>query len=210
MLELPPSTPVLTPCMLFPLCLQMTITTIVFMRIDNISEVNNGATGSTERLMIAFNFGLAIFVLVYLFADVSGANLNPAVSWGLCLGKRISLLRCGLYLVAQCLGATLGVGFAVSMSKAHFWETNGGANVVNTQVEPRQAFGGELICTWLLVTVVLCATSSKLQQTFKHQVRALALALQTHLEIASLQAILERCFETNVASRVLVNSSTDC
>ncbi|KAG5181580.1 aquaporin [Tribonema minus] len=151
------------------LFLYVCITTVVFMRIDNISEVNNGATGSTERLLIAFNFGLAIFVLVYLFADVSGANINPAVSWGLCLGKRITLKRCGLYIIAQCLGAIIGVGLACSMSKAHFWETNGGANVVNNQVGAHQALGGEILCTWLLVTVVLCATNPGLQKAYVHQ-----------------------------------------
>ena len=157
----------------------MTITTIVFLRIDNISEVNNGATGSTERLLISFNFGLAIFVLVYLFADVSGANLNPAVSWALTVGKRMSLLRCGLYVLAQTLGATLGVGFSVSMSKAHFYETNGGANVVNEQVANHQAFGGEVLCTWLLCTVVLCATNPSLQKTYSHQVTRLLISCMT-------------------------------
>lgn len=151
------------------LFLYLTITTIVFMRIDNISEVNNGATGSTERLMIAFNFGLAIFVLVYAFADVSGANLNPAVSWGLTLGKRMSLQRCGLYTLAQCIGAILGVGLACSMSKEHFYETNGGANVVNQLVGAHQAFGGEVLCTFVLMTVVLGATNATLQKEYAHQ-----------------------------------------
>lgn len=110
--------------------------------------------------------------MVYLFADVSGANLNPAVSWGLCLGKRITLLRCALYTVAQCIGAMIGVGFACSMSAAKFNETNGGANVVNELVGAHQAFGGEILCTWILVTVVLCATNPRLQQKYNHQVRS--------------------------------------
>ena len=34
-------------------------------------------------------------------ADVSGANFNPAVSVGLFLGKRISVERFILYIIAQ-------------------------------------------------------------------------------------------------------------
>jgi glycerol uptake facilitator-like aquaporin len=81
-------------------------------------------------------------------------------------------MRCGLYTLAQCLGAIMGVAFACSMSKAHFWETNGGANVVNSQVGAHQAFGGEILCTWLLVTVVLSATNPALQSRYVHQVSA--------------------------------------
>lgn len=36
-------------------------------------------------------------------ADVSGANLNPAVSIGLLLGKRISVERFVFYVIAQVL-----------------------------------------------------------------------------------------------------------
>ena len=36
-------------------------------------------------------------------ADVSGANLNPAVSVGLLLGKRISVERFVFYVIAQVL-----------------------------------------------------------------------------------------------------------
>lgn len=39
----------------------------------------------------------------YIMADVSGANLNPAVSLGLALGKRISVERFVIYLIAQVL-----------------------------------------------------------------------------------------------------------
>lgn len=37
----------------------------------------------------------------YILADVSGAHLNPAVSIGLLVGKRISIERFVIYLVSQ-------------------------------------------------------------------------------------------------------------
>lgn len=37
----------------------------------------------------------------YVLAEVSGANFNPAVSFGLLLGKRISLERFIMYVIAQ-------------------------------------------------------------------------------------------------------------
>ena len=37
-------------------------------------------------------------------------HLNPAVSAGLLTGGEMSLIKCSLYIVAQCVGATLGAG----------------------------------------------------------------------------------------------------
>lgn len=44
-------------------------------------------------------------------ADVSGANFNPAVSVGLLVGKRISIERFFIYVVAQVCYVTVTVSF---------------------------------------------------------------------------------------------------
>ncbi|EMS52371.1 Aquaporin PIP2-1 [Triticum urartu] len=51
-----------------------------------------------------------IFVLVYCTAGISGGHINPAVTFGLFLARKVSLVRALLYMVAQCLGAMCGVG----------------------------------------------------------------------------------------------------
>ncbi|CAN0362288.1 unnamed protein product [Ascophyllum nodosum] len=77
---------------------------------------------SSSTLNIALVFGLSIFALVYLLADASGANLNPAVSIGLLVGKRITVERFCIYVIVQCVGATIGACLADV-----FLETSGGA-----------------------------------------------------------------------------------
>jgi glycerol uptake facilitator-like aquaporin len=42
-----------------------------------------------------------IFVLVYTIFNTSGGNINPAITLTLVLGKRMSLFRGVLYVIAQ-------------------------------------------------------------------------------------------------------------
>ncbi|HVI69620.1 MAG TPA: aquaporin, partial [Magnetospirillaceae bacterium] len=52
---------------------------------------------------------LAVMVLVMALSRLSGAHLNPAVTIGLWATRQVSLLKAGGYLVAQVLGAMLGL-----------------------------------------------------------------------------------------------------
>jgi aquaporin PIP len=56
---------------------------------------------SARVLLIALNFGLSIFVLVYIIFEVSGGHINPAITFSLMLGKRVSAVRALLYILAQ-------------------------------------------------------------------------------------------------------------
>ena len=61
-------------------------------------------------LAVAFAHGLAIAVMVSATAGISGGHLNPAVTFGLWVGGKISLQRGLAYWVAQLLGATAAAG----------------------------------------------------------------------------------------------------
>ena len=52
--------------------------------------VANGAFDASERLMVSFAFGMSIMVLVYAVAHHSGGQLNPAVTFSLMLGGRVT------------------------------------------------------------------------------------------------------------------------
>jgi glycerol uptake facilitator-like aquaporin len=78
-------------------------------------------------------FGNAITILVYIFAGISGANINPAVSFALALTRTISPVRALLYAIAQCLGAISGAGFVRIMTPTLFdqaCDTRRGANSI--------------------------------------------------------------------------------
>ncbi|MDD5751727.1 MAG: aquaporin, partial [Candidatus Peribacteraceae bacterium] len=49
--------------------------------------------------------GLTLLLLVYLFGGISGAHVNPAVTAGLWIVKKISSMEASYYIVSQCLGA---------------------------------------------------------------------------------------------------------
>ena len=59
--------------------------------------------------------GLALYVLIVLFAPISGAHFNPVVSLALALRKAISWREMLAYLPAQVCGAIAGVVLAHAM-----------------------------------------------------------------------------------------------
>ena len=65
---------------------------------------------------VALIFGNAITILIFIFAGISGANINPAVSFALALTQTISPARAVCYAVAQCIGAVAGAGFVRIMT----------------------------------------------------------------------------------------------
>ncbi|KAL0309727.1 UNVERIFIED_CONTAM: Aquaporin PIP2-3, partial [Sesamum radiatum] len=47
-------------------------------------------------------------------------HINPAVTFGLFLARKVSLVRAVLYIIAQCLGAISGVGLVKAFQKAYY------------------------------------------------------------------------------------------
>lgn len=69
--------------------------------------VNEVVPNSLGNQGIAVVFGLVVFAVIMLFASVSGAHINPAVSLAFYLGKQLSFKRTMAYTVGQLLGAAL-------------------------------------------------------------------------------------------------------
>jgi aquaporin Z len=57
----------------------------------------------------ALAFGLGFTTMAYAIWSVSGAHMNPAVTVGFAVAQRISVRELVPYLIAQVVGATLGV-----------------------------------------------------------------------------------------------------
>ncbi len=74
-------------------------------------------------VVITLAWGLAVFVGVFVVADISGAHINPAVTIGLALSGKFAWSSVGGYILAQMLGAILG-GAAVWLHyKDHYDRT---------------------------------------------------------------------------------------
>lgn len=54
---------------------------------------------------VATSLAIAISVIVMLFGSVSGAHVNPAITFGMWTARKIGSLRAASYVVAQFLGA---------------------------------------------------------------------------------------------------------
>ncbi|KAF3783147.1 Aquaporin [Nymphaea thermarum] len=112
-------------------------------------------------LGIAWAFGGMIFILVYCTAGISGGHINPAVTFGLLLARKVSLVRAVMYMVAQCLGAICGVGLVKGFQSANYVRYGGGANGLASGVSRGVGVAAEIIGTFVLVYTVFSATDPK-------------------------------------------------
>lgn len=111
---------------------------------------------------IAWAFGGMIFALVYCTAGISGGHINPAVTFGLFLARKLTLTRAVFYMVMQCLGAICGAGVVKGFEgKRQYTLQGGGANVVAHGYTKGDGLGAEIIGTFVLVYTVFSATDAK-------------------------------------------------
>jgi len=122
-------------------------------------EPNKCATVGIQG--IAWAFGGMIFALVYCTAGISGGHINPAVTFGLLLARKLSVTRAVFYMVMQCLGAICGAGVVKGFEKSHYNVAGGGANVVAHGYTKGSGLGAEIIGTFVLVYTVFSATDAK-------------------------------------------------
>uniref|UniRef100_A0A803NXF9 Uncharacterized protein n=1 Tax=Cannabis sativa TaxID=3483 RepID=A0A803NXF9_CANSA len=110
---------------------------------------------------IAWAFGGMIFALVYCTAGISGGHINPAVTFGLFLARKLSLTRSIYYMVMQCLGAICGAAVVKGFESSQYKIQGGGANVVNAGYTKGDGLGAEIVGTFVLVYTVFSATDAK-------------------------------------------------
>ncbi|XP_030451382.1 probable aquaporin PIP2-5 isoform X2 [Syzygium oleosum] len=139
------------------LFLYVTVMTVIGYK----SQAEADPCSGVGNLGIAWAFGGMIFVLVYCTAGVSGGHINPAVTFGLFLARKVSLVRAILYMVAQCLGAICGVGLVKSFQHSYYDRYGGGANELATGYSAGVGLGAEIIGTFVLVYTVFSATDPK-------------------------------------------------
>src|SRR6266567_363883 len=58
-------------------------------------------------LGVSFAFGISLLAMVYVIGPISGCHINPAVTVGLLLSKKMKASQAPGYIVAQIAGAIL-------------------------------------------------------------------------------------------------------
>jgi len=114
-------------------------------------------SGGLGVLGVPFCFGFSLFVNVFIWAPVSGGVFNPAITIGLMATKSISLIRGGLYIVSQMLGALVG-SWLIGLIQPN---SPGAATTLAPGVSTAQGLFLEMITTSVLTMAVLMLAVEK-------------------------------------------------
>ena len=91
----------------------------------------------------------------------AGGHINPAVTFGLFLARKLSLNRAVFYMIMQCLGAICGAAVVKGFQKGQYERLGGGANTVSSGYSKGSGLGAEIVGTFVLVYTVFSATDAK-------------------------------------------------
>ena len=102
--------------------------------------------------------GAGLFVLITIFAPISGAHFNPAVSIAAAVTRTLTVAETLGYVVAQVFGACVGVIAAHAMF---------GLELLQTSARARSTYGeylGEVIATFGLLLTIRLSSQASLSQ----------------------------------------------
>ncbi|KPC65054.1 MIP family channel protein [Streptomyces chattanoogensis] len=114
---------------------------------------------------ISLAFAFTMLALAYAFGPISGCHINPAVTLGLLLARRITVRTAVEYWIAQVLGAIVGAALLFLVAKQvpglrthDAFGTNGWGDRSAVHLNLGGAFVAEIVMTFLFVFVVLSVT----------------------------------------------------
>ena len=125
------------------------------------------SVNSIGSLPVFFVFGLAFIAMAFAIGDVSGCHLNPAVSLGMLLCGRISIVDFIGYVIGQTVGAFGACGLIYYIEYAINSKTYAGASSIvvdqfgqteTTKMATPAIFVVEMVITFIFVLVFLKAT----------------------------------------------------
>ena len=77
-------------------------------------------------IVISLGWGLAVFVGVSVAGPISGAHINPAVTFGLALSGLFPWAKVALFILSQMIGASMGAFLVWLFYRHHFNRTEDG------------------------------------------------------------------------------------
>lgn len=139
-------------------------------------EVGIGLVG------VSLAFGLTVLTIAYSLGHISGAHLNPAVSFGLWAGGRFSAKEILPYVISQILGAILAAAvlFAIATGNGSAignFAANGYAEHSPGNYSLLAALITEFVMTFMFLIIILGATDEKAPKGFAGIAIGLALTL---------------------------------
>ncbi len=119
---------------------------------------------------IALAFGLSLLAMVYTIGPISGCHINPAVTFGVFLARKIGAKDALGYVIAQIVGAIIAAGLILAIANGlpegyNAAQAGLGANGYGLHSPGQYALGAcfltEVILTMFLVLTVLGSTDIK-------------------------------------------------
>lgn len=120
-------------------------------------ERAKGATTIVNPVVGALCVGFSSVALIYSFADVSGANFNPAVTFATIVTRKTTVIKGLCYIAAQLAGATLACFMLWIIFPANGAGENAPALVALTRpddVSLGQMFLMEFVLSYILIYVI--------------------------------------------------------
>lgn len=130
----------------------------------------------------AMAFGLSVIAMAYTIGGISGCHINPAITLGVFLSKRMSAKDALMYIVFQVIGGLLGAAILYTLvtSAGTDFALAGaglGSNDLQSGVSVAGGLIAEIVFTCVFVLVVLGATASDNESTGKFAGLAIGLSL---------------------------------
>jgi MIP family channel proteins len=118
--------------------------------------VNGGFPNSGIGLLgIALAHAVVLSVMITATMTISGGHLNPAVTVGLLVTRRIDPISAAAYIVTQLVAAIIGAFLVKQLLPLHAVNASMlGVPVIASSVSLGQAIGIELVLTFFLVSAV--------------------------------------------------------
>lgn len=139
-------------------------------------EVGIGLVG------VSLAFGLSVLTIIYALGHISGAHLNPAVTFGLWAGGRFNGKEILPYIVSQILGAIAAAAVLYVIATGNGSDIGGfAANGYGEHSPGGYSLLAALVCefvmTFMFLIVILGATDEKAPKGFAGLAIGLALTL---------------------------------
>jgi aquaporin Z len=116
--------------------------------------INETSGGAITHVGISLTFGLIVLAMIYTIGDISGAHMNPAVSFGFFSARRFPLRDVIPYILSQCAGA-----LAASVLLRFLFPQNATLGATQPAGSATQSFVLEVILTAILMFVILSVST---------------------------------------------------
>ena len=123
--------------------------------------INDISGGAVSHVGVALTFGLVVMAMIYALGDVSGAHMNPAVSIGFLLARRVGARQALQYIASQCAGALLASLVLRVMFRTH--PTLGATLPAGSAAQSAVL---EVVLTMILMFVILSVSAGSKERGF--------------------------------------------